>query len=129
MTTPGSVEAVQQGCTCPISDNKNGKGLSINEDSFFWVSHECPLHFSKEIKEKLGKTVMIFDNEEGIDFLVLEGDFSQLNGQYLNAEGDELLAELMYDNVTGEPKVKFLKEFPLQAVLDGAKVIVCGFAS
>ena len=102
MTIPGSIEAVQKGFACPISD---------------------------EIKEKLGKTVMIFDNEEGIDFIVLDGDFSELNGQYLNAEGDELLAELMYDNVTGEPKVKFLKEFPLQEVLNGAKVVVCGFAS
>ena len=38
---PGSKEAVDRGCTCPVIDNHNGKGLG---NGMFWISAECPLH-------------------------------------------------------------------------------------
>lgn len=40
---PGSVDAVNQGCACPILDNNCGKGLGHNR---FWISGDCTLHSS-----------------------------------------------------------------------------------
>ena len=44
--TPGSDEAIKQGCTCPIYDNAGGRGAwgSEGENAVFWVSGDCPLH-------------------------------------------------------------------------------------
>ncbi len=41
---PGSDEAVEQGCTCPVMDNAKGKGLP---GGMYWIDSICPLH-SKE---------------------------------------------------------------------------------
>jgi hypothetical protein len=38
---PGSKEAEELGCTCPIIDNHFGKGLPTGD---FWISEDCPLH-------------------------------------------------------------------------------------
>ena len=38
--TPGSPEAVAQGCTCPVMDNGHGAGRG----GLFWTSGDCPLH-------------------------------------------------------------------------------------
>jgi len=40
---PGSPEAVAEGCTCPVLDNRHGKGLRDDREEF-WVSYACPLH-------------------------------------------------------------------------------------
>lgn len=47
--TPGSDEAIEQGCTCPVMDNAHGKGFSLphgdgTTSTNFWVSADCPLH-------------------------------------------------------------------------------------
>jgi hypothetical protein len=42
---PGSPEAVDQGCTCPIMDNAYGQGI----DGSFWLTDDCPLHGFDEI--------------------------------------------------------------------------------
>lgn len=42
---PGSDEAIEQGCSCPVLDNNNGKGLG---DGTFWFSGDCPVHVSKQ---------------------------------------------------------------------------------
>ena len=39
--TPGSDEAIAQGCTCPVLDNAHGQGLG---DGLFWVNQDCPIH-------------------------------------------------------------------------------------
>jgi len=39
-TEPGSPEAIQNGCTCPVLDNHNGEG----QDGAFWINAECPVH-------------------------------------------------------------------------------------
>jgi len=45
---PGSDEAVEQGCTCPVSDNHYGKGFPYGETSqAFYISTNCPLHGSE----------------------------------------------------------------------------------
>jgi hypothetical protein len=45
---PGSSEAVEQGCSCPVMDNRRGKGIpaSGNGESWtaFWINAECPMH-------------------------------------------------------------------------------------
>lgn len=38
---PGSKEAVERGCTCPIGDNNHGIGT---KDGNYWVARDCPLH-------------------------------------------------------------------------------------
>lgn len=45
---PGSKEAQEQGCECPVIDNHYGKGIPIkNEENNFWISENCPLHNDK----------------------------------------------------------------------------------
>lgn len=41
---PGSAEAIQQGCKCPILDNCHGKGVMYGGQESFWVNADCPLH-------------------------------------------------------------------------------------
>jgi hypothetical protein len=46
--TPGSTEAVKQGCKCPVIDNRYGRGIRDGSDEF-WFNLTCPLHgFSAE---------------------------------------------------------------------------------
>ena len=40
---PGSAEAVDQGCTCPIIDNNYGKGY-LGQKGIFVQFDDCPLH-------------------------------------------------------------------------------------
>lgn len=49
---PGSDEAVEQGCTCPVLDNARGRGAwgSSVENAIFWRREDCPLHGTKEKK-------------------------------------------------------------------------------
>jgi len=37
---PGSKEAQDEGCTCPVLDNNYGKGINGS----FWMNGDCPLH-------------------------------------------------------------------------------------
>lgn len=49
---PGSNEAIDQGCTCPVLDNAHGRGvpwpredgLDPNEHPSFYVVEGCPIH-------------------------------------------------------------------------------------
>lgn len=82
-------------------------------------------------------TVMIYDQIgwRPIQFCALKGDYSHLNGIYINefAESEphetliNELSDLMYDD--GKCKQEMLAEFPIEAVRDGAVVIVAGFLS
>lgn len=49
--SPGSEEAVGQGCTCAVLDNRYGQGIPYpdldNPGKFvacFWINMSCPLH-------------------------------------------------------------------------------------
>ena len=43
--TPGSQEAIAQGCTCAVLDNENGLGRFGDGKKFGWfLSENCPLH-------------------------------------------------------------------------------------
>ena len=51
--SPGSPEARDQGCLCPVLDNAHGKGGYIDPvyGPQFWVVFTCPLH-GKAAQEK-----------------------------------------------------------------------------
>ena len=59
--TPGSPEAVEAGCTCPVMDNHYGQGVPVgpNPNSLlvqsrvvsFWYSTGCSMHGCAVIKE------------------------------------------------------------------------------
>lgn len=46
---PGSAEAIEAGCKCPVIDNHHGNGFpALDRDggrrTAFWISAECPIH-------------------------------------------------------------------------------------
>lgn len=41
---PGSNEALDKGCTCPVLDNGHGNGVLWDGELSFWINAECPLH-------------------------------------------------------------------------------------
>lgn len=41
---PGSREAVNQGCICPVWDNEHGEGMNIGDRTLWYVTKGCPLH-------------------------------------------------------------------------------------
>ena len=42
---PGSDEAIEQGCLCPVLDNNHGLGVSTSDgQNLFWQSCSCPVH-------------------------------------------------------------------------------------
>lgn len=46
-TNPGSKEAIELGCVCPVTDNHYGKGFYMSQSDTepkFWISGECTLH-------------------------------------------------------------------------------------
>lgn len=54
---PGSREAIEQGCTCPVLDNAHGGGAyggaAKDRDGklLFWTSQDCPLHAPRVSEE------------------------------------------------------------------------------
>lgn len=49
---PGSKEAIEQGCTCPVMDNAHGKGVPQKGGVMLWQNEHCPIHGSKEKKNE-----------------------------------------------------------------------------
>lgn len=41
---PGTKEAIEKGCKCPVIDNHYGKGILINGEPSFWYTESCELH-------------------------------------------------------------------------------------
>ena len=41
---PGSREAQEMGCICPVIDNHYGRGVPVDGKRQFWMVEECPLH-------------------------------------------------------------------------------------
>jgi hypothetical protein len=41
---PGSPEAVEQGCTCPVTDNDFCAGIRSTIGVVVWLTSGCPLH-------------------------------------------------------------------------------------
>lgn len=46
--SPGSEEAVNNGCTCPVIDNHYGAGFPYGSEGMcYWINEDCPLHATK----------------------------------------------------------------------------------
>lgn len=51
---PGSDEAIDQGCTCPVLDNGRGRGCGHKGDDgepLFWINSDCSLHAREILHE------------------------------------------------------------------------------
>lgn len=42
--TPGSKEAQDAGCICPVLDNARGRGFPVDGVPAFWITDGCPVH-------------------------------------------------------------------------------------
>ena len=54
---PGSDEAIEQGCKCPVMDNFNGRGIPITTEEgelqvAYWMTADCPLHGLKDKQQE-----------------------------------------------------------------------------
>jgi len=50
---PGSREALELGCICPVFDNCYGYGASVLDDrTYYYVTAGCPIHDLKNYKEE-----------------------------------------------------------------------------
>jgi hypothetical protein len=45
---PGSKEAQELGCTCPVVDNHYGNGVPSKDGPLFWYYEDCPVHTKKK---------------------------------------------------------------------------------
>ena len=47
---PGTKEAIDAGCTCPVLDNRHGRGYMGmgGGEGIFCYSEGCPIHWPKE---------------------------------------------------------------------------------
>jgi hypothetical protein len=79
------------------------------------------------------KTIVIWDQigQDDIKFAILDGDYSELDGVYINnslQEPDDVnrLSDLIYDD-SGREIAAFVDKFPVELVKEGAVVIVAGF--
>lgn len=57
---PGTKEAIEAGCTCPVLDNNYGRGIPIKTKdgtikAGYWMSDNCPLHGFPEFKAEDGE--------------------------------------------------------------------------
>jgi len=52
---PGTPEALDLGCTCPVLDNHYGDGFVVNGERIWWRNSECPLHSAKKRKKEVKK--------------------------------------------------------------------------
>ena len=45
--SPGSKQAIEMGCLCPVLDNSHGKGYMGMKDIFVY-NRDCPIHCANE---------------------------------------------------------------------------------
>lgn len=53
--SPGSHEATERGCTCPVMDNAHGCGIPSRDGPGFLIAGDCPLHAPKELRDACRK--------------------------------------------------------------------------
>ena len=44
---PGTNEAIEAGCLCPILDNRHGRGHFMAPDGVYGYNEGCPIHWPK----------------------------------------------------------------------------------
>lgn len=77
------------------------------------------------------KTVLIYDQmgEQEIQFAIVDGDWTRFNNTYVNTMTDLAteLCSLLYPNPEGDISIDLVEDFPIDAILSGAKVATIGF--
>ena len=54
--TPGSEEAIKEGCICDPMNNHHGKGFTVpGKETIFWKHEDCPVHGVEAEMQKLMK--------------------------------------------------------------------------
>lgn len=49
---PGSPEAIEQGCVCPVEENNHGAGWRVTKTGrHYALNDECPVHVDDELRE------------------------------------------------------------------------------
>lgn len=57
---PGSPEAIEAGCTCPVLDNGHGRGAFGDGEKYgYWMSESCPLHSTGTLPNSPRATVHV----------------------------------------------------------------------
>lgn len=51
---PGSQEARDQGCKCPVLDNNHGRSAPWPPDGW-WMKPDCPVHATKKEEKELAE--------------------------------------------------------------------------
>ncbi len=70
---PGSEEAVSQGCTCAVTDNRYGKGIIWGGEKCWYITEDCPFTWDKEGGSKMSwwnKSYVSYDKQDE-DVLVI----------------------------------------------------------
>ena len=52
LPNPGSNDAYQMGCTCPVIDNHHGAGIPTEDGPVFIIMGGCPLHDERVNQEE-----------------------------------------------------------------------------
>lgn len=82
------------------------------------------------------QTVLIYNMYDlGLKFYVVDGDWSRFEGVYINEFSKDKSCQklqsefydLLYDRESGEDHFKALDRFPVEAVKNGAIVVIAGF--
>lgn len=82
------------------------------------------------------RTVLIYNMYDlGLKFYVVDGDWSRFEGVYINEFSNDKdrqnlqseFCDLMYDRESGEDHFTALDKFPVEAVREGASVVITGF--
>lgn len=53
LPNPGSDEAIEQGCKCPVMDNHNGEGIGYTDGSgtrLYYINEHCPVHVQQDFE-------------------------------------------------------------------------------
>ena len=50
VANPGSPEAKEQGCKCPVFDNHHGRGY-FGQPGIFAIAGHCPIHTAGEVDD------------------------------------------------------------------------------
>jgi hypothetical protein len=62
---PGSPEAAEAGCTCPIVDNAHGEGIPYHGETNWWIRAGCPLHGARAKRRGPWEGGHHFQEEDG----------------------------------------------------------------
>lgn len=112
---PGSKEAIDQGCLCPIMDNRYGAGIYVKDSEPVFVMNEnCPVHGSmgKEVTMCRGCGIEYKENSDGTDGIVY---FFKVLNEYENVNKALKKYELsileLAQNTSNVKQAKTIKTF------------------